>query len=470
MSITDVERRAVESRLKVESAIWNGPPDYLTFDRELSHAKLDQVEVAVLAETDADPTEVHHCAVKSHDFVEKTFDRYESKNSSALGFPIGRAFVVPVRSDRLHEEYASESRAFVPILDPDRFGVSAEIRMRSVYGYPPAVLDTYTSSRDAQERGALVLAPLYSDMIHDIRPDRSSKSQTIKLAETVSWLSEETARFAHLTLGAKVVGLGAVLPKITDYGRTLRDAPGMENMVTTTGHAGTVHMIHETTMKVLECTSVTDSGSIGVIGAAGAIGWASVESALSHLPYHRIYAFDLWQGDSLAAKVTESGASQRVTLCDSAAEVIRNATVIISATTSPIDLSTCDGAPGVDLSGKVIIDDSQPGCFSPDQVEERGGKLVWVVGEDRSPSGFVVRDGLYSDGVAYDYGTHSGIVGPRSEFACGQEAAVIAKYGKYDHAVIGPVSFDDCRRVGSLLLDSDIGAAPFQAFGSLVTL
>ncbi|MGV0626563.1 hypothetical protein [Mycolicibacter minnesotensis] len=461
---TPEERDAVTAYLNSKGGVWTArPPNYAEFSREQLLRNLEDVAQAVTSETDSDQLEVKQAYLESETFVHASFDYFEGRRD--LGRSIARAFCVPMRSARSDESSASESTPFFSLYDPDRFGVTSAKRMRGMYGMPPTVLDAYTKSDRAEEAGALVLVPLYSDMLNDIWPERDNLEQGGRVAAIVSTVLCASANFAHHRLGAKVLGLGATLPHptLTNFGRTLRAIDGMHDLVTTTGHGGTVFMIIKTIEKVLSETSIRSNGIIGLIGGAGSIGWSTIVAALEAFPDHTIYTYD----KRLVQLKEYSTVSDRICVVTSIEEVLRPASVIVAAVTERIDL---DGEPldQIDLSGKVVIDDSQPGSFCRNQVEARGGALVWVVGEDASDSGYITRDGLHTNGIPYNYGDNAGLYGMASEFACGQEAAVIAKYQAYDSAVAGPVTPNDVRRVGALFEDSGVQVAPFQSFGQPV--
>lgn len=471
---TAEERDAVTAHLEREGGEWTSmPPDYTNFSRAASLKKLEEVRDAVLSETNADDSDVEEAYGKSQYFIDSAFDFFEGKKD--LGRRIERAFVVPMRSTRLDQDeitlgsgYASESTPFLPLYDPARFGVSSEIRMRGMYGLPPTILDTYLKSSDDQEAGALVLSPVYADMTHDIRPDRDNMAQKIRLLEVGAAVLEKTAQFAHIQLGANVIGLGATLPKVTHFGHALRNLNGMEKLTTTTGHGGTVYMIVETARKVMEETSIESQGKIGVIGGAGSIGWSSTVTTLDMIPDHQIVSFDI-NKTQLYGKIGKNHVGNRVAVAESAAEVLKSTNIILTAITGKIDLNDKEYK-DLDLTGKVIIDDSQPGCFDAAQVEARGGKLVWVVGEDASDSKFITRDGYYTDGIPYNYGSNSGLYGPNSEFACGQEAAVIAQTAEFDKAITKEVEPRNVRLIGELFRAAGVRVAPFQAFGRPVEI
>lgn len=461
------ERAAVTSYLKQEGGSWTSmPPDYTNFSRADLSKKLREVRDAVLSETNSVPAEVDAAHEQSQLFVDGSFDFFEGKKD--LGRKLGRAFVVPMRSDRRDDNYASESTPFFPLLDPNKFGVASEIRMRAMYGLPPTVLDTYLKSNDDKETGALVLSPMYSDMINDIRPDRNSFAQKIRLLEVGGFVLERTAQFVHGQLGADVVGLGATLPKVTHFGSALRNLDGMDKLTTTTGHGGTVYMIVETARKVMEETSIESHGKIGVIGGAGSIGWSSTVATAEALSDHEIISYDI-NTARLYGMIGNSRLGNRVTVGESAADILKNTNIILTAVTGKIDLDD-EEYKNIDLTGKVIIDDSQPGCFEAAQVEARGGKLIWVVGEDASSSQFITRDGFYTSGNPYNYGDKSGLYGPSSEFACGQEAAVIGKTREFHKAITGPVTPENVRIIGELFRAAGVRVAPFQAFGQPVQI
>ncbi|QZA06315.1 hypothetical protein K3U94_14895 [Mycolicibacter heraklionensis] len=462
---TPAEIAAVSAHLEAKGGIWTAmPPDYTDFSRDQLLKNLSDVAIAVGMETDADPAAISRAHEKNQDFVERSFDYFEGTRT--VGRPIARAFCVPMRSSRHDQANASESTPFTPLLDPVRFGVDSDKRMRGMYGLPPTVLDTYTRSSLDEESGALVLVPMYSDMLTDLWPDRSDAQQAVAMATAAAFVLKETTLFAHHRLGAKVLGLGAILPHptITNFGQRLREFDGMADLVTTTGHGGTVSMIVETVKKVMYETRTESFGRIGVIGGAGSIGMSATVALLHAFDDYIIHSHDRRHLDLSAHEAMRD----RVTIEDSSAEVLRATNIIVTAVTGSIDLDN-EEYDGIDLTGKVIIDDSQPGCFDKEQVEERGGKLLWVVGEDGSDSHFITRDGLYTDGTPYNYGNTSGLYGFHAEFACGQEAAVIAKYGAYDRAIAGPVTPESAQRISTLFSEAGVRVAPFQAYGQPVS-
>ncbi|OBG44283.1 hypothetical protein A5672_09820 [Mycobacterium alsense] len=472
--MTHQEQRAVTACLKATGGPWDAsPPDYATFSRAELSKKLEQVRDAVLAETCAAKTDVESAYERSQRFVDSAFDFYEGKKD--LGRRIGRAFVVPVRSTRSDPAdlgqgsgYASESTPFYPLLDPVRFGVSSEIRMRTIYGLPPTILDTYLKSHNDNEAGALVLAPVYADMVSDIMPDPHNAEQSLRLAEIVDRILVQTVEFAHKALGAKLVGLGATLPLLTNFGDKLRRAEGMHDLTTTTGHGGTVYMLAKTVVEAMARSRVDSGGTIGVVGAAGSIGWSSVQAIKNMLPDHEIEVFDK-RTDRLRTLVAAHPELGTLKPRESAAEVFKNNRYVVCAITGKLDLSAPE-FDSVDFSHTRVIDDSQPGAIDRAQMESLGGQVFWVAGRDRSPSSFMTRDGYHTDGVPYNYGDDSGLYGQSTEFACGLEAATIAAGGDRSKAITQRVEYRHVQTVGALFEEYGVEVADFQAFGKPVDI
>jgi hypothetical protein len=469
MHRTREEQDAVTTSLKTTGGPWTCAPDYDNYSRADLSKKLEQVREAVVMNTNADAREVEAAFETSQAFIESAFDIFEGKRH--LCDKVGRAFVVPMRSDRTTDAYATESIPFYPLLDPLRFGVTSEIRMRTIYGVPPTVLDTYLKSDKSDETGALVLAPLYSDMTSDILTTPTNAQQAVRLSAVVNKILGETAFFAHKRLGARYLGLGATLPhpSLTDFGRKIRTLPGMDKVVTTTGHGGTVFMIAKTASSVIAESPTDFGGRIGLLGGAGSIGWSSIHAIHQIVPEARIHVFD--KREDRMRELLDSASYQlnNVMIADSAADVMKHSKLVISAITETIDLDG-PGYADIDFSGTVWIDDSQPGSVDRVQLERRGGSVLWVAGMDCSPNGFMTKDGFYTRGVAYNYGSASGLYGPTTEFACGLEAGVVAASQDPLNAVCGPVTIDDVLKVGQLFDEYGVEIAPFQSYGRPVHL
>lgn len=381
-------------------------------------------------------------------FVEEAFDIFEGKAEAPS---VEWAFAVPSRGEELQgEHYASEVTFFLPLLDP-RFGVNAMVRQRSVAHLAPAVIERYKGDEEGRS-GALVWTPVYFDPL--IRRDKRRAIESVAAAQ---YRVNEAAEFTRHRLNASVMGLGAVLPGLTKFGKTI----DVEGLHTTTGHGGTVHLVAETLRKVAE----TKEGavSVGAIGL-GSIGLPMFKTLYDHEELTDIKQFTVHDINHLvAAEAAKVGTSRRpVHFAQSQIPVLERSDIIIAAATIPTDLDALESEAGrvIDLTGKVIIDDSQPGSFDRAQVEARGGALVWVVGEDGSEQHAFERQGGYA------YGDVAGLYGSRSVWGCEAEAGSLALLERPELAIRSGVTPDIVRKVGAVCVEAGIRVpATLQSYG-----
>src|SRR5690606_6221898 len=109
---------------------------------------------------------------------------------------------------------------------------------------------------------------------------------------------------------------------------------------------------------------------------------------------------------------------RRVNVAKSAMEILSDPryNVCVLAITEELNLP-----PGLDLTGKLIVDDSQPPALIIEQVERAGGKLVWPISRDRTKSGLITR-------TSFDY-NFTGPAKPNENWGCELEAAVVGMPG-----------------------------------------
>jgi hypothetical protein len=303
------------------------------------------------------------------------------------------AFVVPARMSRKNTEYGQEVEKVIPAL---RY-VPNELRAPMMVGLRPFVIDRYNPTEDGK-RGYLVFAPVFPDMVKDLSTGEAARVGRAQVNDAVD--------FAYGRLGTEVIGLGAILPSITRYGATIEN----ENVITTTGHGGTVHLIFKTLERARAEGRVSDemARKIGVLGL-GAIGASIARIARDEYPEAEMTVYDVRQKitDGIAEEINAKPAKDE-------AQVLRESGIIISALP---DIRMRLGELGLtpeEMKGKLIIDDSQPAAFDPEDVKRYGATLAWVVGEDGE---HIVRG---------DYTYGDTLVGLRSIFGCEAEAATLA--------------------------------------------
>jgi hypothetical protein len=279
---------------------------------------------------------------------------------------------------RDNTEYGGEVEPVIPAL---RY-VPNELRAQMLIGMPPFVIDTYARD-EAGKRGYLILAPVFEDMRNDI----SSNAVRLIASRTIV---NDAVDFAHRRFGVGIVGLGAHLPAVTRYGQTITE------LIARTMESGLAHKDEK-----LE--------SIGMLGL-GAIGASVAEIVAERYPETPVRIFDINRGnmDRLVARHPD-----RFITVESDAGLVDESQVIISAIVGRFNTDNVDS-----MEGKLVVDDAQPGSFDPVAVQELGGHVLWVIGQD--PTGNIA----YRSG--YDYDT---MVNEHTDlFGCEAEAAVLAEY------------------------------------------
>ncbi|MCU1345029.1 MAG: hypothetical protein JWL70_1295 [Acidimicrobiia bacterium] len=387
------------------------------------------------------------------DAVEAAYDVTIERISHAFALYEGRevprssasfAFLVPARLSRYCVAFQHEADTMLPFfryLD----GVSKQLISSSLC---PFVLDRYEAT--AGRGGIMVSCPIGPDLLTDM-----GLPAAVRAARHIT---QDAVGFVRERFGVNIVGLGAVLPSLTNYGRSIH-VPGCR---VTTGHAGTAwlaaSMVHRTA-----CTTGADEAS--VIGA-GAIGSVIARAVLDGREIKRVTLYDteLGKAERLAEQLRGVGYSRVV-----AAQTVEQAfgsPVIIGATTTPVDIGSAALA-RVDLSGKIIIDDSQPSSFDIDQAESRGAAVCWVVGSDHSPRSTCTRVGYWDE--PFDYGG-SGPARPGDVWGCEAEVHALWHTGALDLAVTGPVQPADVLQLGNLCEEAGTAIASPQRRGELTDL
>lgn len=424
--------------------------DYRTYSEAEVHRKIGGLVDYLRREHGYKVTEVELQATAA--FIESSFSMYEdSEKGAALGDRDGSfAFVVPARMSRNYPMYGEEVEPVIPAL---RY-VPNELRAWIMRGCPPFVIDTYQPGPDGK-RGYLIYAPVTEDM----RVDLSAESNSLFVGAAQDAVNDAVS-LAYNRLGAEVVGLGATLPAVTFLGKTVRNHFG-DQVIVTTGHGGTVKLICDT----IDANTDKTPESVGVLGL-GAIGASAAVIASEKYRNSKIVVYDPRRGS--VNKLTEAHPG-RFTVAQDEASLIASSKVVISAiaASNALDL---DGLNVGSMEGVLVVDDSQPASMDPRQVLSRGGRYLWVIGQDTE--GEVRRNG-------YDYGTM--LSGITNLFGCEAEAAGLAAYyrdlqkqGRSSErarrvvgrlAVTGPVTALKAMLIGRLFERYGITASDPQAFG-----
>lgn len=452
----DLAARGVQDQVRrwiAEAGMLDRPQNYSDYDYETVSSRVNGL-VAYLQENHSGLVALEELET-SELFVEAAFSTYCAEGALSSDSRKGGsfAFVVPARMSRSNIDYGEEVEPAIPVF---RY-VPKELRAQMMIGVPPFVIDTYDKDERGRE-GYLVFSPIFPDMLDDLDP-----MQALEIAKQHI---DDAVDFSHDRFCVKSVGLGAILPAITRFGKDVSN----KEVVVTTGHGGTAHLVKESVREAVTRGYINPeaANNIGILGL-GSIGSSIAELVAEEYPETNLRLYD-----SNTRKIDRTANNLHGIIealqSESEAELIKESSIVISAITSRLELRKL----GVtDLSETMIIDDSQPGSFDPSEVQGLGGKMTWVIGRDNS--GRIKRG-------HYDYGT---MVDPRSDlFGCEAEAAVIADYYQnlldrgFTHleakniaskvAVQEPVVPYKARLIGSMMQRAGIGVSDFQALGKKV--
>jgi len=415
------------------------PSEYGVYNRDQYLPQMERV-CATLASI-----ATHEEIEQTLGFAERAFDLYEGKEQ--LEHEGSHVFVIPtfISRDQQGRTYNTQIESSFPIakyLDPKTL-------VNAVKGVPPCIVDSYPVDADGRQAHVL-FAPILPDMMQDLEYPRS--------LHTARQIINDTVRFAHDRIGANIAGLGAILPLIVQLGKEVN----VEGMTTTTGHGGTVHLVAETIDRVVAEKGLPGN-AIGIVGAKGSIGRASLAVLLERYPNAKFVVNDTAIADAAGIKRflgAFDGADQaRIQIVPTLQEVFDQAKVAVSAITGTIDVAK----ETTNLEGVVIVDDSQPGAFDPIAVEAKGGNVVWVVGQDNSAEGKLTRQGSFRFG-------DTGLMRMKDVFGCEAEASSVYNFDP-SSAISTRVTPAIAKRIGQLFKENEIGVADtLQTFGRAVLL
>ncbi len=350
------------------------------------------------------PSEARDAIDETESRVRHMFEDYTSDNARGdfdegrYGFMVANRNQVVTNPALPGPDYSEEVRDYIPIGDfLDRNGCA-----KVLWGLPPNIVDDLGQQQD---KGVLVFTPISVDAA--LSYFNAHQDGGGDLQSHFGRIATATAEFTARKIGkGGVIGLGAVLPKFTDIGRTITSS----GIHTTTGHAGTLAAIKGTVDKVRKemFDGNLPNGHIGILGA-GSIGLAAAVELHRMYPDKIISVYD--KHPARSEVVSKTLGNEYVHIHETADGLFKETKVVVSALTSPLDPSSLtDSAEGV-----VIIDDSEPKCISNEVANSLGVKIVGV-----TVSG---NDGLLRRN-RFNYGGWIGNL-PGEVFACQAEAATL---------------------------------------------
>lgn len=417
----------------------------LSYGQYDKQKQLDKVSVLYdLARTYFHSSEVDDAAQTTYEFINNSFDIYNGDNTTELLASFG--FIVPTRIRRDPSDYDDESLYHAPILQY----FDTDTRQKFAATMCPYIADRYGIDTETGRRGYMIFVPLFMDMVKDLSPT--------EIERVARKIIDDGVGLASGRLDAEVIGLGASIPGITMFGRTIPE----NGFVTTTGHGGTINFVGKVILSALEdqVISEADIDTIGFIGA-GAIGGATAEYILETGICNNVLLRDV--RDRRVRKVAERLSKMfpraGVEILTTSDQIARRTKTIVSALEGSINLD----APGwkdVDLEGLKIIEDTVPPAFDLAQLKKRGGEMLFVIGEDNTEDGLLTGEGFKSGGSSFAEINHT--------WGCGAEVCALAKTRRHDLAIRGPVNSEQIANIGKLFDQVGIGVAPLQRFGEFL--
>lgn len=435
---------------KQDPELWQ--PRYGEYSLLKQNFRIDAIRDSLAAQYAGDP-EFEAAYEQTRLETERYFLEYSGEKS--LGTPGSFAFIVPTRIERkapgLDDDYASEADSLFPLL---RY---ADISAKQVFmaGMCPFVIDRYHTGSDGRA-GAIVFAPVLADMKKDI-PDLT------ELVETITRIMNDTTDFAKDRLGVDLAAFAAMLPKLTNYGRSI-ETP---ELVTTTGHGSTAALVMESLQQARD-RHLTREGTldrVGIVGT-GAIGAATAAVLLEMGLSDDVVMTDrdLVRGNQVVDRLTAQYPNANIRFSSNNTDAINGRNATIAAVAARFDLTDPSWS-GVDLDGAWIIDDSQPGAFSLQQVEAGGGHVVWPIGLDETKEGLGTL-------LNFEYGERDKPkTGPASKnelFGCEAEAEALQTSKQYELAINDEVTPEQVLAISAVMKEVGIGIAEPQCLGRYI--
>lgn len=254
------------------------------------------------------------------------------------------------------------------------------------------------------------------------------------------------------TRGAKIVGLGALLPSMTQYGRALIGHSAGVGI--TTGHSFTAYCIAEHVRQIE--ASLGSEQSVAVVGAAGSTGQATIKALMQDKIARRLTLVDL--PERLRTLTENFRAENGVILISSNLSDIRHSAVVVCVTNS----ATAILRPEHLSPGCVVIDDAQPENITFETARQRPDVMV-IKCLARIPN----------LECPFDFGLLPNLSDKSDQeiaFTCLAETIALAACNHSGHFTIGSPTTVQIQQIAEMASSHGIGIAPFHSFPEIGSL
>jgi len=306
---------------------------------------------------------------------------------------------------------------------------------------PPLIASEITGLKSSNSgepiKGWLLICPLTTrQLLNNRRLAIKRVKETISLAER---------------LGAKLVGIGAIIASVTSAGKDLVDNL---KIGITHGRAFTAGISLEGIKEIAKIKNLNlEQITIGIVGATGTIGKVMAKLLIEEKVKKIILIAkteDFKYLIQLKEEMIKLESSLSIEIFSDIHSII-NADLVIVTTSSPEILIKSE-----DLKyGAIIYDVTQPQNTSPEIIQKRKDLLIIDGGIVKPP------------GINYHFNLG---LPPEITFACLAETLILATEERYNNCLIGEVSPEKVKEIVALSKKYNFIHAPFTSFGKPISL
>ena len=321
--------------------------------------------------------------------------------------------------------------------------------LRQIPPRPVAHLTGIRSLTGAEAEGWFIVCPLSPHQLLTLPPE-----QVYAKLQVCCELAE--------SLGAKVVGLGALTSVVGDGGITLAKRT---KLAVTTGNSFTVATAVEGAIRGAELMGTPISTAhVAIVGASGSIGHTSALLLGPHAARTTLIGRDTARLEPVAREVRERG-GKCVTVTSSVEEGLRDADVIITVTSAADAIIQ----PQHLKRGAVVCDVARPRDVSTRVAKERNDVLVIEGGCVAVPGAFTCTKtdtkGVDRPGALFSFGFP-----PGTAYACMSETMMLALEGRYESFTLGKtVRVEQAEEMCRLSKKHGFQLAGFRSFEEAIT-
>jgi predicted amino acid dehydrogenase len=253
--------------------------------------------------------------------------------------------------------------------------------------------------------------------------------------------------------GAKVIGLGALIPSMTRYGKSLK--PHCHKSALTTGHSYTAYTICRYVEKVMETKGWRPENiTIAIVGAAGSTGTITTEVLADRFLAAKILLVDrekrLLKLKRMAQEIQNRNNQHKEIAVSVSTELtdLKQAKIVIVVTNADCSILKTEHL----AKEAVLIDDSQPRNTSENLLE----KVSIIDVRSQIPN----LDCSFEMGLIKER--------PGITYTCLAETAILAAHHWPEHFSLGTPKLAKAKKISALAEKVGIEPAPFNAFGKIL--